>query len=95
MPYITVDVDTDEVLNELDIDEVVDYAVYNAEYDTILMKLDEDNIAQFLIDNGHIVFTDYTIIKDFLEKKDAYGLMNFVHKTYNAQIGELTYAELV
>jgi len=36
-----------------------------------------------------MVFTDYTIIKDFLEKKDAYGLMNFVHKTYNTQIGEL------
>ena len=95
MPYITVDVDTDEVLNELDIDEVLDYAVYNADSDSILMKLSEEDIATYLIDNGHVVFTDYTIIKGLLEKKDTHGLMDFVLQVYSSQIGEIRYAELV
>ena len=73
MTYITVDVDTDEVLNELD----------------------EDDIISFLIDRGNIVFTDYTVIKGFLERKDTYALMEFVHKVYSNQIGEIRYAELV
>jgi len=89
MTYISVDVDAGEVLNELDIDDVISYVIYNTDNEVLLREIDEDSIVDYLVSNGNLVFTDYTIIKDFLEKKDAYGLMNFVHKVYNTQMGEL------
>jgi len=67
MTYITVDVDTDDVLRELD----------------------EYEIREYLIDYGDLIITDTTSILNFLEKKDAYGLMNFIYKTYEQQIGEV------
>jgi hypothetical protein len=87
MPYITVDVNADEVLAELDHDDILDYMEYNIDEEDILRRLSEDNINQFLIDNGTFVLQDSNPIKDFLQKKDAYGLMNFIHKEYEEQIG--------
>lgn len=90
MTYITVDVDANEVLSELDHQDVLDFIEYSLDSDEVLRRIDQDEIATFLIETeNNLVFTDSSIIKEFLEKKDAYGLMNFVHKTYNLQLGEL------
>ena len=90
MTYITVDADANEVLNELDHEDILDFIEYSLDSTEVLRRIDQDEIATFLIETeDNLVFTDSSIIKEFLEKKDAYGLMNFIHKVYNQQIGEL------
>jgi hypothetical protein len=70
------------------------YITVDVDADDVLREFDEDTIRDFLIKYGDLVITDTEAVREFLEKKDAYGLINFIHKIYNHQIGGL-YAELV
>ena len=65
------------------------YITVDVDIDDVLKELDEYQIREYLIEYGDMIITDTTSVLDFLEKKDAYGLMNFIHRIYNHQIGEV------
>ena len=69
------------------------YITVDVDADDVLKEFDEYEIREYLIDYGDIVITDTTSIRGFLERKDAYGLLVFMHKLYEQQIGEL-YADV-
>ncbi len=89
MTYITVDVDADEVLRELDDEAIIDYLYYNVDNDKVFNQYDYDEIRGFLFKEvGDIVIEDVDTLKDLLDPTcDPYLLKDFIQEIFKLQRG--------